>query len=144
MVNKLAPKALHTVTYATSKNKETRKQVTKDFVWRGEARKSIIVPTGFIFDGASIPRWATSIIGVTSFTEGVVQAAVIHDWLYTAKMFSKKKSDTIFYEILLNQEVKARRARLMYYAVKFFGGKAWKNKKTWEYYVRPIKVSRNL
>jgi hypothetical protein len=42
----------------------------------------ILIPAGFIYDGASIPRIFWSILGVTR--DGVHRAAsLVHDWIYT-------------------------------------------------------------
>ena len=75
----------------------------KPFVYVDEYYGVIDVPAGFIFDGASIPRFAWSVLGVTPYDPKVIAAAVVHDWMYNAKVKSKKDADAIFYYIMKHQ-----------------------------------------
>ena len=97
------------------------------FIYYDHWHGCIEVPAGFIFDGASIPRFAWSTLGVTPYDPKVVAAAVVHDWLYNSKVKSKKDADAIFYYIMEYQGLlSTSQMRLMYTAVKLFGGKAYK------------------
>ncbi len=58
-------------------------------------------------------------------------AAVIHDWLYweqqlNGKALDRKVADEIFHRCMLDSRVRSSKARLMYLAVKWFAGFAWK------------------
>jgi hypothetical protein len=83
------------------------------------AFKDIVVPRGFVFDGASVPRafwWFAS-----PFTGNYTRGALIHDWLYCTELVSKKEADNIFYKIMLIDGVSRWKATAMYMAVKVFG-----------------------
>jgi hypothetical protein len=78
------------------------------------------VPVGFKTDLASIPwfaQWYIKKFGKHNL------AAVLHDYLYSVSYNRKDrvKADKIFYQALLSCNVTARKARLMYIAVRIFG-----------------------
>lgn len=99
----------------------------RPFVYIDQYHGVIDVPAGFVFDGASIPRFAWSKLGVTPYDPKVVVAAVIHDWMYASKIKSKKDADAIFYYIMDHQGFLSKvQMRLMYTAVKLFGRKAYR------------------
>lgn len=54
--------------------------------------------------------------------------ALVHDYLYRSHQSSKKDTDKLFLDLLKLQEVGFFTRQKMYYAVKFFGKKAWKNR----------------
>ena len=85
--------------------------------------KGIMVPKGFITDGASIPvgfRWL--------FPHGGPKfpAAVVHDYCYRTGCIPKEKADNIFKEVMLENEVPEWKAEIMYLAVKYVGGYSYK------------------
>jgi hypothetical protein len=75
---------------------------------------------GFMTDGASIPRvfW-----GILAPWQNYAEAAVIHDYLYTSKIKSKKEADNIFLEGMKTLGVNIFERRIMYWAVWAFGGR---------------------
>ncbi len=105
----------------------------------------IVVPAGFISDGASIPRIFWPIIGDPWGRYG--KAAVLHDWLYqkqerykkglaygtgptdvpiTLTSITRKEADDIFLEAMKILGVAPWRRNLMYAGVRVFGWLAWR------------------
>jgi hypothetical protein len=79
----------------------------------------IIIAGGFETDFASVPR--------LPFTYAVLgglgnRAAVLHDYLYSVKLFDRKTCDDLFYAALLQCSVPKWKAAAMYYGVRLGGG----------------------
>ena len=92
------------------------------FVGSEDSKESIRVPNGFITDFASVPRpfW------IIFPPDGqYTQAAVLHDYLYYFHLYDRKKSDYIFLEAMKVLEVSWWKRRVMYRAVRMFGGLVW-------------------
>lgn len=87
----------------------------------------IRVPKGFIFDGASIPRAAWSVLGYTPFHPQVILAALVHDWLYLNHQCSRAEADLIFKILLLKNGVDPHAAEQMYLAVRSAGWLFWRH-----------------
>ena len=100
--------------------------IVKEFgydVGEENSGESINVPIGFITDFASVPRplwWFTPKWGKYG------NAAVIHDYCYWEQVYDRKRSDEIFREAMEVLKVGKTRTMLLYYAVKWFGDRAWK------------------
>lgn len=102
-------------------------EVMQEFTYKvSNSTVMITVPVGYITDFASIPRFAWPIIGHPAGKHG--KAAVIHDYLYSTKQFSRKRSDRIFCEAMKVLKVSNFKRQTMYYAVRWFGRAAWKKK----------------
>ncbi|WP_421878506.1 DUF1353 domain-containing protein [Pacificispira sp.] len=84
---------------------------------------SLTIPAGFHTDLASVPRALWPIFPPFGFH---LRAAIVHDWLYVNRPVSRARADAIFLEIMLRYGVPAWRARAMYFAVRIFGGRAWR------------------
>lgn len=101
---------------------------------RATKQECITVPKGFVFDGASIPRWLWSLVGSPQ-TGRYRDAAIIHDWLYYRGRVwprdyrPRKDADRVFYEAMRANGVGYERATLMYWAVRLFGPR-FPNKET--------------
>lgn len=105
-----------------------------DFKWKlisplvyfsGLRNVSIItVPSGFINDGASVPRIFWNLIMPTGLH---FAAAILHDWLYFCGDHSKAVADGLFLEAMESLKVPRWRRWIMFYVVLFFGWKAWYN-----------------
>jgi hypothetical protein len=84
----------------------------------------IVVPAGFVTDGASVPRILWNVLPPFGlhFT-----ASVVHDYLYRAlaHLISRKVADKIFLEILKRDGVPAFRRKTMYQAVRKCGYAAY-------------------
>lgn len=85
--------------------------------------KVTIMP-GFKFDGASIPRLFWTLIG-SPFTGKYKRAALLHDALYAAEIFSRKVCDEIFLQYMKEEKVSWWRRNSMWLAVRAFGGTVW-------------------
>ena len=86
--------------------------------------KVITIPAGFEFDGASIPRALWALVG-TPFAPDLVRAALIHDWLYSTKLYSRKFSDKCFKQLLKEAKVGLIRRNAMYTGVRAGGWVSW-------------------
>lgn len=101
--------------------KEGTAELIEDVVYVTDEWETIFVPRGFTCDMASIPRFAWRVCGGPRHNENA-RAGLVHDMLYKTKRFDRKKCDQIFEEILLNEGKTPIIAKLMYLAVRVFGG----------------------
>jgi hypothetical protein len=83
-----------------------------DYYWRAHA--------GMVTDGASIPRWAWTIIG-SPFTGEYREAAVIHDAACISREKTWEETALMFYEAMLVDKTPPVKAKIMYAAVFYFG-----------------------
>ena len=93
----------------------------EDFICKWDGF-TIVVQKDFITDFASVPRWAWS------FTPPFGQytpAAVVHDWLYAAKPFTRSTCDKIFLNLMERLDVGWWKRQIMYYAVRVGGASCW-------------------
>ena len=77
------------------------------------------VPSGYITDGATIPRIFWSVVG-SPFTGRYVKPAVLHDWLCTSKVVDFKTANKVFYKSMRKAGVNRFKARIMYLAVDIY------------------------
>ncbi len=82
------------------------------------------VPIGTYTDFASIPR---SLWAIFPRWGKYGNAAVIHDWLYWDQSRSRQEADDIFLEGMEVLEVSKWKRYAIYYAVRSFGGFAWRS-----------------
>lgn len=83
--------------------------------------KFVAVPDGFVTDGYSVP------VGILFDPFDHPQPAVLHDWLYAyPDGLSRAACDRIFMEAMRHYKVPFMRRWLFYWAVRLFGGKAWR------------------
>jgi hypothetical protein len=99
-------------------------RLTEDFTYLS-AVGAITVPSGFVTDGASIPKIFWSIL--SPFGD-YFAAAVIHDYLYSNNndKFSRLQADLIFKEAMFNLGVPWYRREVIFRAVHSFGGSSFK------------------
>ena len=86
----------------------------------------VTVPLGFLTDFASVPRpfW------IIFPPDGqYTQAAVVHDYLYATKSYERKYCDKVFLEAMEVLNVPKWKRKIIYRAVRMFGGFCWKKKK---------------
>jgi hypothetical protein len=84
--------------------------------------RRIVVPPGLQTDFASIPRLLWRVLPKNGEYDG---AAVLHDWGYRGNL-SRCESDEVFFEAMLVLGVALWKARLMFLAVRLFGGRAYR------------------
>ena len=87
----------------------------------------INVGIGFQTDFASIPRLLWAFLPQWG---KYGNAAVIHDWLYWDQRRGRRASDDIFLEGMKVLEVSAWKRNVIYYAVRAFGGFAWRSNRS--------------
>lgn len=80
--------------------------------------REIIVPEGFETDLASVPRVPVVYLAVGGRGH---KAAVLHDWLYSTTMFTRKQCDQYFYHALRESGVNYFYAKAMYAGVRIGG-----------------------
>ncbi|RBP53531.1 DUF1353 domain-containing protein [Arenicella xantha] len=95
--------------------------VLSDYFYCHEGSNEVYrVPTGFETDFLSIPNFITPAIRSKDFME----AGVVHDWLYAVGEKGKKKhADTVFRDMLGEQDASRLTQAAMYGGVKY-GGKS--------------------
>lgn len=96
-----------------------------DYVFRAIGR-IFVVPAGFEFDGASIPPLLWPVIG-SPFDPAFMQPALLHDWLYSSHLVTRREADVAFREQLVVNGVTDFRADLMFRAVRLAGWAAWRD-----------------
>jgi len=85
--------------------------------------KITILP-GFVWDGASIPRFFWRLVGAPRNGK-YLPAALLHDALYAAELFPRAKCDAAFLEFMAQLGVPWWRRNTMWLAVRWFGGAVW-------------------
>jgi len=103
-------------------------RVTRAFAYITDQGDRIDVPVDFVFDGASIPQIAWSIIGHPLDQEYLAPAAV-HDKLYRTQEFSRSKTDHIFKQAMRDKGVDWWKRTIMWSFCRMFGWIPWKNYK---------------
>jgi hypothetical protein len=89
-----------------------------------ESHGTLYVDAGFITDGASIPRFAWSLVG-HPLNEDYVVSALCHDALYSAELLPRKTCDSEFRAQLKTAGVNILRRNEFYWAVRIGGGFVW-------------------
>lgn len=81
------------------------------------------VPAMAQVDGASIPKFAWSILG-SPFVGRYRKASVVHDWYCDIRTREWKATHRMFYEAMRTSKVSGAKARIMYAAV-YYAGPRW-------------------
>mgnify|MGYP000309542540 CR=1 FL=1 len=97
-----------------------------DLVFEIHDFASITVPMGTDTDGTSVPRFARSLVSIWGNNS---EAAVMHDYLYQMKVVPRIIADSLFMVALFVSDVKQITTYTMFFAVRFFGKKAWNSHK---------------
>lgn len=85
--------------------------------------ETIHVPSGWITDWASVPRFFWRLFPpIGRYT----LAAVVHDYLYEYRVGTRKRADRVFLRIMEHLGVPWWKRTAMYWAVRLFGGRAWR------------------
>ena len=95
-----------------------------DFSYENDKIK-VTAKAGFIFDGASTPRFFWRVIG-HPFSYKLLRPALIHDICYATECFERTYSDNLFDEMLEFAGVVDIKEDVMYLAVRVGGGDVWK------------------
>lgn len=91
--------------------------------------RQIIIPDGFEFDLASVPRWGWWLIAPFELS---IIAPLVHDYLYRVNgqvspdfQVSRKEADEIFHDLMILEEVPHWKADLAYRAVRLVSWAFW-------------------
>lgn len=91
----------------------------------GKERYRLHIKKGYRTDGASIPRFAWTIVG-HPLKGYLLRGALCHDGLYESKLLTKKRSDLALYDIIRLDGSGWWAGNTIYSSVAQFGGKAWR------------------
>ena len=94
-----------------------RSPLTFELELNGVGGISITVPSGYVTDFASVPRFLWPLFPPTGQW---CEASVIHDYLCQLPMTSRFLADAIFREAMFQLEVPTWRRVAMYYAVRIY------------------------
>jgi hypothetical protein len=83
----------------------------------------VSVPTGFITDYSSVPRWLP--FEYALYGGHAKKAAVLHDWAYATQRHPRQAADALFFEAMRVTGL-GWRAWPMWLGVRLFGGWAWR------------------
>ena len=100
------------------------RRLAQPFAYRYNNKAYEAAP-GLVTDGASIPDWATDLIG-HGWDDEFVRAAVLHDYFVRREnvVLSYLFTQRLFYLVLIDSGVPEAKARLMYAAV-ILGSPKW-------------------
>lgn len=85
----------------------------------------IVIKAGFTFDGASVPRWLWWLCG-SPVEAPRVAVALVHDWLYAAKVTTREEADEIYAALFLAVIARYKwRVAIETAALRRFGESAW-------------------
>ena len=102
-------------------------ELTKPFIYNSKIAGEIVVPIGFITDGSSQPPFTWIFLG-SPWGGRFARGSVIHDWIYHDNTFTRKICDIVYLESMRILGVPLWKRRIMYRALRIFGGFCWKNK----------------
>lgn len=103
-------------------------ELVDPYVYEDADGISILVPSGFRHDGASVPRLAYTISGLTP--DGLIRAAaLVHDFLYRFKgrvepISTRRQADALFVKIMRASGIRETQIWLAWLAVRI-GGPRW-------------------
>jgi len=100
-------------------------ELNEDYVAH-TAGQQIVVPSGFSYDGATIPSVAWQAF-YTPFDPIIMGPSLIHDWLYSNHQTTRTEADNIYHDLLLGNGVPEDKARLILVAISVFGEEYWRN-----------------
>lgn len=126
-------------------------RLVRDYTYKwekGGVEYEIVIPAGFEYDGASVPRIVWTLAGIVP--DGLIRgAALVHDYIYrykgkfppnrwfwrasggdlapveSGKSLSRAEADALFYRIMREAGMSRYRAALAYVGVRAFGMLSW-------------------
>jgi hypothetical protein len=97
-----------------------RATLDSELVYTSPNNVVITVPAGFVFDGASIPDFAWSVVG-HPFLRGYRRPSAVHDYLMKHKTIPSHEAHRYFYNCLRLEGVSRWRAVTLFNSVRLFG-----------------------
>jgi len=89
----------------------------------------ICVKAGKVWNGANIPEVADFFLGLERFSPRLDGPTLVHDDGYGAKRFTMAEYNQIFYDMMVENGIKERKARWSFKALRAFGRRAWNRAK---------------
>jgi len=93
-------------------------ELIEPFEYHSDKWGIIKISALFVFDFASIPRFAWSIIGSPTGRYG--PAALVHDFILAKEIYPRKIADRIFLEAMKNCNIPYFKRMIMYFAVRLW------------------------
>lgn len=84
----------------------------------------VIVPDGYLSDGASVPRFFWRILS-PEIDPITLAPSIGHDYLYEKKMMTRKETDQWYRKELIENGYPKWKATLTYWGVRLFGWRHW-------------------
>lgn len=83
-----------------------------------------VIPTGFMSDGMSIPRffWRWLSPKIAPLT---ISPSIVHDWLYYSHVVSREDADLWYYRALIRNGFSKAKASVIYVAIRLCGWTHW-------------------
>jgi AAA+ superfamily predicted ATPase len=106
----------------------------------------ITIKRGFIFDGASIPAFAWSIIHEHPFSGKLLPAAIVHDILYRVHYVNYLKANDVWYDLCVRNKVAWGKRQTMTQVLNVVGWVAYNNngkQKDIDYYKQFFEIVPN-
>ena len=106
--------------------------VLEDYIYKSGSL-AIVVPEGFVYDGASIPRIFWRLIG-PPMAGKYAHAALLHDYLYVYRGYklhgrrvaiTRQQADDFMLTVMVEDDVDWWRRNAMHKAVRTAGGRVW-------------------
>ncbi|HEY0155467.1 MAG TPA: DUF1353 domain-containing protein [Longimicrobium sp.] len=117
------------VSYDCDGSPRYRWRLDRTYLYHGRLC-TIVIPEGFRFDLASVPRAVWWLIAPFELS---IAAPLVHDFLYryggmlaSGQVLIRSEADTLFAELMERERVPAWRRVLAYRAVRMFGRSSWK------------------
>jgi len=109
------------------RRKRREVKLLEDVIYTLPDGRRILIKKGFIFDGASIPRFFWRVIGHPLDHE-FIRAVLLHDGLYAAELLAQSLSDEAFLEFMkYYDDIGWFKRNTMYKGVRIGGSTVWKN-----------------
>lgn len=84
----------------------------------------VTIGKGFVYDGASIPRFFWRVVG-HPYQGRTLPGATVHDALYASELMARSDADSVFYAMMKATKTGRVKRLLFWLIVRFFGGSVW-------------------
>ena len=83
------------------------------------------VPVGFVYDGSSEPWVAVFLLRLGRHDPRILAPSGAHDFFYRSKILTQEQADTVYFDMMLENEIRAYKAKTHYWFLRRVGHKAW-------------------
>ncbi len=126
MTNKRFPLPLIDEDISEPGDEKATFRLNKPFVYVASNGQEIVIPEGFIYDGASVPKILWSVVSPVG---EVKKPALVHDWFYSVQVSGRRYADDMIKESMRAYGVHKGKILLWWTILRLFGGFAWKENK---------------